>query len=723
MRFYCLIALLALVSTSCGKSQRAPQPTQTNIETKPALGSATLEPTLAPTRTAPPTLPPLPSPTPNLLTVADLPVHLGTSLPQAAAPLSPGNAGALRLLGLWGLGSPQGLEWSADGNRLVVGFQAGIRVYDPHTGGELYRIRSAGWLTGMDISPDGETLAVLHSDQTLEFYSLSTGMLISSLHEVAPNGPLSLQYAPDGESLLIGLDQGLVGLITFQGQDPALSVFGEEGYPVEHLALLPSQHRLAGLSNGQGIAIWSLEDLENPYFLYNLVGTYNSLAILDLAFSPDGRWLAASNWDEWLTLWDISGEGAPQPGQMLWEIAEGFDPPNTWNAVAFSADSQILASGADRGVIWLWDLSSAKPFLSVQAGQSPVAYLAYSPDGNTLAVTFADGQVLLLDSSTLETQHSLQTKAAWAGSLAALSADGQFLATATWAYPSDGPLMQQAIDGAGLYLRSFIDGSVIQQMDTTALEIPPSGFSSMGISPNGGWVAASPLGLPLAVWDTNSGEMAFPLEDMYGALYYCFSVLFSPNGETIAAACSDRMVSLWQADTGALWRSITSETPAQITTLAFSPDGIRLVGAGGSGPVYLWDLAGDTPERRLELYDPAPITDLFFSPDGQYLACTTGRNNPQVVIWNLATEQIVASPGFNDTVATAAFSPNNALMAIAVNFEYADMLEIRDWQKQETLAYERYYSDIMQVFFSPDGRFVITISKDGLVHIWGVYPE
>ena len=106
MRFYCLIALLALVSTSCGKSQRAPQPTQTNIEIKPALGSATLEPTLTPTRTAPPTLPPLPSPTPNLLTLADLPVHLGTSLPQDAKPLSPDNAGALRLLGLWGLGSP-----------------------------------------------------------------------------------------------------------------------------------------------------------------------------------------------------------------------------------------------------------------------------------------------------------------------------------------------------------------------------------------------------------------------------------------------------------------------------------------------------------------------------------------------------------------------------------------------------------------------------------------
>jgi hypothetical protein len=51
------------------------------------------------------------------------------------------------------------------------------------------------------------------------------------------------------------------------------------------------------------------------------------------------------------------------------------------------------------------------------------------------------------------------------------------------------------------------------------------------------------------------------------------------------------------------------------------------------------------------------------------------------------------------------------------------MLEIWDWQAQELLAYERYATDITQLFFSPDGRFVFTVSQDGLVRVWGASLE
>ena len=71
-----------------------------------------------------------------------------------------------------------------------------------------------------------------------------------------------------------------------------------------------------------------------------------------MAFSPDGRTLAAGGADGKVWLWNLADPARPTPlGQPL------TGPTNTVYSVAFSPDGQTLAAGSDDDKVWLWNLT------------------------------------------------------------------------------------------------------------------------------------------------------------------------------------------------------------------------------------------------------------------------------------------------------------------------------------------------------------------------------
>lgn len=93
-----------------------------------------------------------------------------------------------------------------------------------------------------------------------------------------------------------------------------------------------------------------------------------------LAFSPDGRYLAAGI-TGLVQLWDVEK-------RELVRTIRGFE--RVLLTLAFSPDGKLLAGGTQDGQVWVWDASSGEEVQVIKAGTSGVRVLAFSPDGRAL---------------------------------------------------------------------------------------------------------------------------------------------------------------------------------------------------------------------------------------------------------------------------------------------------------------------------------------------------
>jgi WD40 repeat protein len=190
------------------------------------------------------------------------------------------------------------------------------------------------------------------------------------------------------------------------------------------------------------------------------------------------------------------------------------------------------------------------------------------------------------------------------------------------------------------------------------LQTPPAAsVRSVVFSPDGSTVATGAGEGGVRLYDAQSGALLRVIGEVGDR-----SVSFTPDGRALAAAGyhMDKLVGLFDVRTGKRLRTFAGHTEWETYATAISPDGASLASAGSDRQLLVWDLSTGALRYRIETKS-LPVTALAFSPDGATLAGGCGN---EILLWDTDSgREIKAFDGHADVVCTVAFSSDGGTIA------------------------------------------------------------
>ncbi len=193
------------------------------------------------------------------------------------------------------------------------------------------------------------------------------------------------------------------------------------------------------------------------------------------------------------------------------------------------------------------------------------------------------------------------------------------------------------------------------------------------------------------------------------------SVVFSPDGKTLASASTDGSVLFWGEQAGSPLTHSES-----VSALAFSPDGTRLAVAAGDVMIHPWQGIPGQPLNIAEL--GGLVTSLAYSPDGKTLAMGMADNT--IVMRDAASGQAIGKPlkGHSDWVFSVAFSPDGKVLASGSKDNSIRLWDVAKLQPVG-IPLEGHTDWVYSVAFSPDGKRLASGSADNTILQWDVMKQ
>jgi WD40 repeat protein len=498
------------------------------------------------------------------------------------------------------------------------------------------------------------------------------------------------------------------------------------------------------------LTLWNAETGETEKVLAS-VGGWSQVA-----FSPDGTRLACSPFSHTVTLWDIPS------GRATMDLEGG---PYQVEGVAFSPDGKYLAAcGWDTGrtggesfrTLCLWEITTGRLLHAWDAG-SHLTRCIFHPDGKRLAVVVQRPSYDCLIDGKKATAGEVRKErelASKEGRKANIEEVPRFPAgVGIWDldkgafvrhfYEGERRLAGIAISPGGKVLAGVSEEEVTESNRTTLVV---AGTSSIGL------------------WEVESGRLLWSIEGDFHVDPNCLQpVVFHPDGKTIAVGGAlneignGRMscvggwsyggrrvpsVRFYDVETGKeTGRRVYDRGPnyaGWISSLDYDSKGERLaVGSweldAASERVSYWDASDDTVSqgalRYVEIGKEGSLWEtpvesrehrynLAIDPEGKRVAAASGGI---LRLWDLASGELKreARVRIPSPVKRIAFAPDGRTVAFATE---GGLIRVADSETREVLSEfdGHLLEEVRAVAFHPDGKRLVSGDSRGRLFLWSV---
>lgn len=238
-----------------------------------------------------------------------------------------------------------------------------------------------GWIERLAWRPDGGLLAVAVG-RRVQFWTPQL-----ECRDVSADFPATvtcLAWHPKGIVCAAG-SYGGVRLLRANGAaiDRRLDWTGS----VLELCFSPDGSRLAHGNQDASVHFWDLRKTGGELEMSGY-----ETKVRELAWSPDGRWLATGGGST-ATLWDFHRRRGPAGSRPL-ELDRHTDRITT---LAFHPAGARLATGARDGLVLIWHPDHDDLPVTATAFDAPITALAWAPDGQRLALGTSDGTAAIAE--------------------------------------------------------------------------------------------------------------------------------------------------------------------------------------------------------------------------------------------------------------------------------------------------------------------------------------
>lgn len=599
-----------------------------------------------------------------------------------------------RLFHLHGhMGEISSLAFPADGRELLsLGCEGintlglcehfGVRRWDASSGepkGQVILPGANAW-TVLAESAAGESFVA--RDRSAREWDPVTGR---------PIGPISVSglSSPDGKILVkrTGLK---LALISMHSRQPLEVPLNHEKETIRSVAFHPAAPLIAVGGSKGDVQLWDTNDLLDGSGEPRRTIDIHSKAVIDLDFSPDGRYLVTASWDNAVFAWELESETPPL------RLSDGARV----SSVTLSPDGRRLviaiSIGERGGELRLWDAKRWQLLMTL-AGKAPVAF---HPDGRLLAAAGTDGAIIVRN---LDRDRPL----------------GRTLED-----PGDPMSLVFLHDGRSVVTGGRDQTLRIWDVQSGRLERPP-------IPTEQGWIlalAAHPDGRRLLSGGNDGSIFLWDLEahasgtapkligrhdNPVGALD------FSTDGSHIVSGGYDDTLRFWRMEAAGEFGRSPIDTGHDVYAVEFDGSDSRVAAATEEGSVLIWQLNDDGASGSVvgtHVLQSDGMTGLAFGPHERFLVSSSLE---QTQLWGLGPGEPAARPPIDGSFAT--LHPSGELAALVTDGDEIQLVDLGAWRTFDTtLGRQKHW--VSAIAFSPDGLQLASAAEGDIV-IWDMDIE